>query len=93
MIPEQVNTQILRFTLRWSAKRSSTWSLAQIEEFSTNEIPAHMHQSIKIVVVTGKTNQHQGPFTTTDDNISFYAPLCEKASQEHPSLIMLPEIA
>ena len=110
LLPEQVDTQILRFqrclspeqddvsltlrfTLRWSTKGSSTWSLPRIEEISIDKIPNHMLQSIKIAVVTGKNNQRQGPFRTIDDNISFYAPLCEAASQEDPSLIVLPEIA
>ena len=92
--PEQDDVSLtLRFTLRWSTKGSSTWSLPQIEEASTDEIPTHMRQSIKIAVVTGKKNQRQSPFTTVDDNISFYAPLCEAASQKNPSLIVLPEIA
>ena len=92
--PEQDNVPLtLRCTLRWSTKGSSTWSLPRIEEISTDEIPTHMLQSIKIAVVTGKNNQRQGPFRTIDDNISFYAPLCEAASQENPSLIVLPEIA
>ena len=47
----------------------------------------------KLLVVTGKKNQRQGPFTIVDDNISFYASLCETASREKPSLIVLPEIA
>ena len=65
LLPEQVNTQILRFqrclspeqddvsltlrfTLRWSTKGSSTWSLPQIEEVPTDEIPTYMRQSIKV---------------------------------------------
>ena len=87
--PEKAQQLSLRCTFRWSQEGTSRWSSPLIE-------PAPLPQTrpVRIAVATGQTHAHPGPSVTSiQDNIDFYAPLCERAGAEGAELILLPEIA
>lgn len=87
--PAGADRLTIRCTFRWSAQGKSVWSVPQIHPTPTPAPP----RPVKIAVVTGHAHARRGPFQTVQDNIDFYAPLCETACGINPDLIVLPEVA
>ncbi|MDA0746050.1 MAG: carbon-nitrogen hydrolase family protein [bacterium] len=87
--PKGTDRLTLRCTFRWATKGESAWSLPEVERVKTPEAP----RPVKVSVVTGKSGGRKGPFTSIQQNVDYYAPLCEAACEAGTDLIVLPEIA
>ena len=79
----------LRCTFRWSPKGKCVWQLPQVEPVEISE----SSESVAIAVVTGPAGSRRRKFESIQDNIDFYAPMCETAAKNGAGLIVLPEIA
>ena len=89
--PEGADRLTLRYTLRWSTVGSAHWHFPQIDRSEAAEAES---APVRICVVTGRSEDRQGPYRTIEENIDFYLPLCRQACAEAmPDLIVLPEIA
>ena len=89
--PEGADRLTLRCTFRWSTAGSVEWRMPEVEAVPS---PGSRPEPVQICVVTGRKGDRKGPFETVQDNIDYYAPLCEAACRaEQPDLIVLPEIA
>ena len=89
--PEGADRLTLRYTLRWSRAGSAHWHLPQIDRSEAAEAES---APVRICVVTGRSEDRQGPYRTIEENIDFYLPLCRQTCAEAtPDLIVLPEIA
>jgi predicted amidohydrolase len=80
----------LRCSFRWADAGKVSWAVPSVRR-STRKITSE--KLLRIAVVTGGNDSRPRPLKTIQDNIDFYAPLCEKACAEKPGLILLPEIA
>ncbi len=89
MAPEGAEQLVLRSTFRWSRTGTSTWRAPEVVATAVPEASS----PVSVAVVTGIEGSRKGPFKTIQDNIDFYAPLCEAACATKPDLIVLPEIA
>ena len=89
--PEGTDRLTLRYTFRWSVKGSVDWHFPEID---LAELTAVGTEPVNICVVTGRREDRGGPYKTIQENIDFYLPLCQQASDDlKPDLIVLPEIA
>ena len=106
LLPEKLGVNTLRFsrilkavkgvdrltfrcTFRWSPKGKCVWQLPSVE---TVDMP-ESSKPVNIAVVTGPTGSRRRKFESIQDNIDFYAPLCERAAEKGAELIVTPEIA
>ncbi|MDP6778786.1 MAG: hypothetical protein QGI83_18670, partial [Candidatus Latescibacteria bacterium] len=71
--PEGTDQLVLRSTFRWSKTGASTWRTPEAVVTSIPGAP----EPVRVAVVTGREGSRKGPFETIQDNIDFYAPLCE----------------
>jgi len=80
----------IRCTWRWAAEGESTWTVPSVEE-----VPAPpAREPVRVAVVTGHAHQRNRAFETVQDNVAFYAEICEAACvADNLDLIALPEIA
>ena len=80
----------IRCTLRWNAAGRVRWQRPRVE---AADAPTGRPESVRVSVVTGKY-QGRPKVQSIEDNIAFYAPLCEAACADAaPDLLVLPEIA
>jgi predicted amidohydrolase len=63
--------------------------MPEVKQVST----ATSAEPVSIAVVTGPAGSRRRKFNSIQDNIDFYAPMCESAAQKGVDLIVLPEIA
>ncbi len=87
--PDSAKSLTVRCALRWTATGRSEWSLPTVAV--ADAPPAR--PPVKVSVVTGHAHARRGPYKTVEDNVRFYAGLCEAACAGKPQLIVLPEIA
>ena len=81
----------VRATLRWTAAGKTVWQIPRVVATA----PAPKLEPVRISVVTGgNAERRRRQFKTAQDNISFFGEHCEAACrQDHPALIVLPEVA
>lgn len=87
--PDGAESLTVRCLFRWTAAGRSEWSLPTVELANAPSA----RPPVKVCVVTGHAHARRGPFKVVEDNVSFYAGLCEAACAGTPQLIVLPEIA
>jgi len=86
--PQGAEHLSLRYTFRWTSTGSSIWGLPRIEA-----VPTPPLREVRIAVVTGHESARRGRIQSIQDNVVFYAGLCEAAAESEPDLIVLPEVA
>jgi len=79
---------VIRCTFRWTAVGESVWEMPEVRAV---EAPPAL-EPVRVAVVTGHA-QARSRVETVEENVRFYADLCEAACEEQPALIVLPEIA
>ena len=78
----------LRYTFRWTDRGSSSWGWPRIQV-----VTPPPSSDVKVAVVTGHESARQGRTRSIEDNVEFYARLCESAAATGPDLMVLPEVA
>ncbi len=87
--PKGVENLTIRCSFRWTTEGESVWSAPHVGAAGKQDAP----RPVKIAVVTGKVGTRRGPYTTVQQNVDYYLPLCESAAESGPDLILLPEVA
>ncbi|MDA0842191.1 MAG: carbon-nitrogen hydrolase family protein [Planctomycetota bacterium] len=88
--PAEGGPLTVRCNFRWADKGKVSWSEPSVTRSSRKLASKKV---MKIAVVTGGNDSRPRPVKTIQDNIDFYLPLCEKACEEKPDLLLLPEVA
>jgi predicted amidohydrolase len=79
----------VRSTFRWSTKGDAVWAMPVIEELE----PLDPLAPVRVAVVTGTETDRRRKYTSIQDNIDLYLPLCRQAIEAGAQLVCLPEIA
>ena len=86
--PEGADRLVVRALFRWSREGRSVWSAPAIAPVAFTPRPP-----VEVCVVTGASDARKHPFATIQENVDFYAPLCERACEAvGPDLLVLPEV-
>jgi predicted amidohydrolase len=89
VVPAGADHLTVRSTFRWSAKGDAVWAMPSIEELE----PVDPLAPVCVAVVTGTESDRRQKYTSIQDNIDLYLPLCRQAIEAGAQLVCLPEIA